>query len=163
MLTLSEIQNKILSMHNQEILYKKWDVRHRSKDFTDLYWLYYPNTDKYYFEGNPSFLYEYEHLDDLGRFPIVTVRDGYLGLVDFFISNPKPNKDFLTTLVIHKKYSRLVPKAWEDQIALYTVQPRNVQIKKNKKLIVHGYGVVENFLKLTPEKLTAYIKDKTKD
>ena len=81
MTILNEIKSIINSNYlNSETLYNKWKVNFRDEHFEEIYWDNYPFMDKYYFEANPSYLYEYEDMFDLGRYPLVMLRDGLLGI-----------------------------------------------------------------------------------
>lgn len=154
---LNKIKSIIDSNSNDEILYKQDQINHRDDFFTKIYWSYAPFTSKYYFEGNPAFLYEYKNLFDMGRFPITLVRDGFLGILDFFLIHPLPKKDYRSILLIPRKFQYLVPKQWVGQVALYEVNLKKTFTQKNKdNLIVVGYPAEETFVNTS-------IEDKVKE
>ncbi len=100
---LSRVDELIQNSANGDIHYKKWNVDFRDQYFKDVYWSYFPITEKYFFEGNPTFLYEYRNFNDLARYPLIIVRDGFAGILDFFLNHPIPPEDFRTILLIPKK------------------------------------------------------------
>jgi len=145
MCMLNKIKEIIETNSSEEILYKKWDTHHRDEYFSKIYWSYFPITKKYFFEANPSFFYEYKGLFDLGRYPITLLRDGFLGILDFFLLHPQPPKDYVSIILIPKKFEKLIPKQWANQVAVYEVIGINVNEKAKENLIFHGLGVEENF------------------
>jgi hypothetical protein len=155
--------NKIIETNGDgDILYKKWDVKFRDDYFSEVYWSYFPSTQKYFFEGNPAFSYEYRNLFDVGRYPITTFRDGFAGLLEFFLIHPVPTNDFRSILLIHKKFQSIVPKQWKEFVACYSINPRSIKKETDKKeLIIHGLGLEECFWKESPLNLVKRLKLKT--
>ncbi len=161
---LNKIEQIIDSNGHGEIHYKKWDVEFRDDYFDKVYWSYFPITKKYYFEANPSFSYEYKNLFDLARYPMTLLRDGYVGLLDLFLTHPIPNSDIKTFILIDKKFESLIPKQWKKQVACYSIGPIKEKFqKKGETVIVHGLGVEETFWKESPKSLIENIKKITKE
>ena len=160
---LNKIKQIIDSNGYGDILYKKWDVQFRDDYFGQVYWSYFPITEKYYFEGNPAFSYEYKNLFDIGRYPITTFRDGFVGLLEFFLVHPLPSKDFRSKILIHKKFETIVPKQWKDFVACYSLKPRKVKLRATKEtLVIHGLGLEECFWQKTPIELARELKEKSR-
>jgi hypothetical protein len=142
---LSEIKEHIVNTHSDDIHYKKWHVGFRDEYFKEIYWSYYPITQKYFFEANPTFLYEYRSIEDMQRYPLILVRDGFVGILDFFLVNPSPAKFFKTILLIEKKFEKLVPKQWLKQVAVYEVYSTKKEEAKKENLLIHGQGMEDLF------------------
>lgn len=160
---LNNIKEIIDSNGDGDILYKKWDVQFRDDYFSQVYWSYFPVTQKYYFEGNPSFSYEYKNLFDIGRYPITTLRDGFVGLLEFFLLHPTPTSDFRSKILIHKKFERIVPKQWKDFVACYSInsrRKRSVVPASEQTLIIHGLGLEECFWKSSPIEIAQNLQKK---
>lgn len=160
MSTLNKI-SEIISLVNpeQDVLYKKWNIQHRDEYFTQVYWSYHPITDKYFFEGNPAFSYEYKNLFDFGRYPVTMLRDGFVGILEFFLIHPKPTSDFKSIILIPERFQKLVPKTWEGQVACYKIIPRNNSNSHQANfLMVHGLPTEELFLNQTVEDIAKEIK-----
>lgn len=155
MSTLNKVRTMIQNYEESDILYKKWDIRHRDEYFSRVYWNQMPALEKYFFEANPSYFYEYQNMFDIGRYPLVMIRDGYVGILDFFFMHPVPTKDMPTIFMIPKKYKRLVPKKWKEQVVFYTIEENKKSEDTKKLLIVHGPGLEDVFWKRTPEDIVS--------
>jgi len=146
---LNEVKTIIESGYpHTDVLYSKWKVKFRDEHFEKIYWDCYPFMDKYFFEANPSYLYEYEDMFDLGRYPLVMLRDGFLGILDLFFLHPKPPKDFASIILIHKKFEKLVPKMWLKHTACYQVLPRKedkIFNTENQDLLIYGHATSETY------------------
>lgn len=70
----------------------------------------------------PLFLFEIKDTSVLNFFDFALIRDGAIGLMDFFLSNPTPEK-FTCHLIVHRKLAIFVPKEWRDQILFYEALP----------------------------------------
>jgi len=162
---LSKIQDTlILNQKNKKILAKEYRHSFRDDIFKDIFWGYDPFMKSYFFEGNPSFYYEYTNMFDLGRFPIVMLRDGYLGLLDFFLIHPKPLDDVKTIILISKRYESLVPAGWANQVACYEILPRKeVKFEKGKDILCLGHGVEELYWKHSAEDIFSPIEEYRKN
>ncbi len=161
MSTLNKISELIEHINpEQNLLYKKWNIQHRDELFTQLYWSHHPMTEKYYFEANPSFYYEYKNIFDLGRYPIVMLRDGFLGILEFFLLHPKPHKDIDTTLLIPKQFECLVPKLWENQIASYNIYQKNPrEDEKADQIFIYGTPTEELFIRKSHAEMAKEISE----
>lgn len=157
---LNKINNLIENFDKNEISYKKMINRFKDGKFEKLFAERFPFTERYFFEGNPSFSYEYKDVFDMGRYPVIMLRDGFLGILDFFLTHPKPSEDMSTNLLIPKQFEGLVPTFWKDRVALYEVKTRKVAFEKSKTLFVHGVGVEETFWKNPCETLYAGLEEK---
>lgn len=161
MSTLNKISEMLENINpEQNLLYKKWNIQHRDELFTQLYWSHHPMTEKYYFEANPSFYYEYKNIFDLGRYPIVMLRDGFLGILEFFLLHPKPHKDIDTTLLIPKQFERLVPKPWESQVASYNIyQKKRETFTKADHIFIYATPTEELFINRSPAEMAKEISE----
>ncbi|MDP7321718.1 MAG: hypothetical protein QF441_13990 [Bacteriovoracaceae bacterium] len=146
--------------NDNDLYYKKWDTEFRDELFKEVYWSYFPITQKYYFEANPAFISEFRNLFDLGRFPLVMLRDGYVGLLDFFFQQAKPTLDLPSEILIHKKFEKLVPKGWEDRIHLYSFMNKGEEKPCMENLVLHGIGTEELFWHSNLEQRLQALKDK---
>ena len=164
MSTLNKIKHIIMDSNpDQDILYKKWNIEHRDQFFTELYWSWHPQTEKYFFEGNPSFSYEYRNLFDMGRYPIVMLRDGFVGCLDFFFIHPSPPKDFKSLLLIPKKYEAIVPSSWKGQVGCYEIKQRQARYDEKSHIFLFGYPTEALFLRQSPRELAESIGDLLQD
>lgn len=161
---LDKVKEIISNSSEDEILYKKWDTAHRSDYFSKVYWHYHPATEKYFFEGNPSFSHEYKNMFDCGRFPIIMLRDGYVGVLEFFILHPKPPRDFRSIVAINKKFTSLVPEKWKGYVVSYSVKQReDTRVKDSSELlVVYGFGTEDIFWKQSAEELIAEVANVSK-
>ncbi len=160
--TLNSLKTLIEENAKAETHYQKWNTQFRDDFFKDIYWTYFPSTEKYYFEGNPSFLYEFKDSFDMGRYPVVLVRDGFVGIIDFFLTHPKPTTDLSCIFLIHKKYESLIPKSWKNQVFLYHMKNFAKACSK-KKLFIYGFGTDDIFFKSDPKQLVKKIANLTQD
>lgn len=164
MSTLNKIQEKIQKINiDQDLLYKKWNIQHRDELFTSAYWAYFPMTEKYFFEANPGFLYEYKNLFDFGRYPISLVRDGFLGILDFFLVHSKPPKDFTSIVLVPKKFERLVPKSWQEQVAVYEFFNKKEVPENKKEVIIYGSPTAEIFYQKDISDVAKWVCDTISD
>lgn len=158
---IEEILNSITP--EQDLLYKKWNIQHRDEFFTQIYWSYHPETEKYFFEGNPAFSYEYKNIFDFGRYPITMLRDGFVGVLEFFLLHPIPPKDFKSVILIHKKYERLIPKSWKDQVACYEIQQREDTFERqNNFLFCYGTATEQLFWNQSVDELAQKLSTEVK-
>lgn len=130
---------------DKKIQYKATTPVFKNEIYKELYWSYYPFFFKYYFEANPAYSFEYRSMEEIGKFPVAMLRDGYLGVLSFFFNHPKPNPYFISILIISKKYEKLVPKAWSKQVAFYEIKNRKTYQAKSHNLVMFGSTVPENF------------------
>ena len=142
---LNKISNYIQNSTHDNIHYKKWNVDFRDALFKDFYWSYFPITEKYFFEGNPAFFYEFRDNFDLGRYSIVTIRDGFAGVLDFFLQHPKPPYDLKTVLLINHRFINIVPPSWKHQVAFYQVKGTAKDDIGKEVLYFHGLATEEYF------------------
>jgi hypothetical protein len=152
---LSKIKEIIAANTEDDILYKKWDTKHKDEYFSKVYWHYHPATEKYFFEANPSFFHEYKNMFDCGRFPLVMLRDGFVGILEFFLVHPIPPKDFRSIVLINKRFSRLIPLKWKNYVVTYSITERKQDIikEKNDLLVIYGFGTEDVFWGKSPRKL----------
>lgn len=139
---------KLIDNNKQEkrVQYKCVNPVFRTEKYKELYWSYYPFFAQYYFEANPTYSFEYRTIEDLARYSIVMLRDGFLSLASFFLHNPRPPEYFLTTILIPKKYESLVPKSWIGHVACYQIKHKRKEIKPSENLILFGSALNENNL-----------------
>lgn len=153
MSTQQKISNHLESYERKDLLFKRWDLRPMSQAYYEAMYRKFPGNEKYFFELNPSFVYEYQSIDAMLGFPFVMLRDGYLGLTYFFLKYSKPPKNCETTFLVPAKFQDLVPEAWEDDILLYNFDYQS-KLKSSKKLVLYGSIGYETFLtKKIDEKL----------
>ena len=161
---LNKVARLIEENNYNSIHYKKWNIKFRDEFFKEVYWAYFPITEKYYFEGNPAFIYEFRDMFDMGRYPITLIRDGFSGVLDFFLLHPKPPYDFKSVLLLHTRMQKIVPPAWKNNVAFYKVQGSSTDTPTKEKLIVHGLSTEEYFWEgLSPIELAKRLKETTKD
>lgn len=162
MFMLNEIKELIENSYNDAILSKKWDIRHNGDQFRDFLDRSYPIGCRYYFEANPSFLFEYQNLVDMERYPVVMLRDGVIPIASFFLRFPIPPKGFSTKLLVHKGLKALVPKAWSDLVALYEFEfkTRNLQEDPPKKVLVYGFPCEYSFIRQSPKEVFSNLREK---
>lgn len=150
---LNKVSAIIDNTSQDNILYKQKYIQYRDDYFSKVYWNYFPATDKYFFEGNPSFLHEYKNMFDCGSFPLIMARDGYVGILEFFFENPKPPRDFKSVILINKKFEKLIPKKWKDNVAVYSISANRKITKSDSKrfLIIYGNTGEDIFWKDDPK------------
>lgn len=146
MMSILDKLHKIIS-HEQgqfDSLYSKWKPNYQDEYFEKIHWDFYPFLEKYYFEANPSYFYEYKNLLDIGRYPVVMLRDGFLGVLSFFFKYHTPSDDLDTIILVHRKFEKLVPRNWNGRVALYDIVPRSdIPKKNNDSLVIYANPVAE--------------------
>jgi hypothetical protein len=156
---LDKIEEIILK-NEKGLLCEKGFNSFYSQDDKDNFWHYHPLNKDYYFEGNPSFTFEYRDIQEFVEYPIVMLRDGYAGLVSFFIKNPSPPEYLDTYLLIPKKFENLIPKQWEGKVACYHFENIKRDLSR-KNLIIYGHGTEDVFWKEGPQEKLASLKKMT--
>ena len=116
---LQGIEEHLEQCSKSNILIKSWTAKPLSNITTNAMWRYFPLTEKYYFELNPSFVFDYRNIEDMLEYPYVQFRDGFLGLAYFFLMNPKPIDKSSTIFLVPKKFESLVPSFWKGRVLLY--------------------------------------------
>ncbi len=129
----------------ENLISKKWDIQFRNADFEQIYWHHHPMTERYYFEGNPLFTFELQSPLEMECYPIVMLRDGALGILDFFINYPRPWSDLKTMFLIPERFESLVPKFWKDHVAIYKVQSRELEKSSSTQLILFGNSSCDSY------------------
>ena len=161
MSTLNKVKKLIEVSHDELILAKKWDIRHRSAIFKSAYDRMYPFAFRYYFEGNPSFLNDYANFLDMERYPLIMLRDGLVNLADFFLTNFRPPSSFRSMLLIPKRMEGIVPIGWKDQVAFYQCRfPLWQGQEAPRKVLVSGLLSNYTFWKDKPETVFKDLRDK---
>ncbi len=141
---LNKLESHFQEFHPNNCFYKKGYRKFKLQEFEEIYWNYHPFTEKYFFEGNPAYLDEFQSLYDMSRYPWIMVRDGFIGLLTFFLKYPKPPQDLLSNLIIHEQFSSLVPRYWEGRILFYRLKEiENSNDQKSETLVLHGMGIEE--------------------
>jgi hypothetical protein len=143
---LQKINNQIKHCKSNELFIKKWNETFLSETAKSIYWRHLPLTENIYFELNPSFVFNYKSLVSMSRYQFVTLRDGFYGILYFFLKHPKPLEKMETTFLIPKKFKYLIPVYWKKNVLLYSFEslPRDT---KASTTIVFGTITNENFLK----------------
>lgn len=158
MSTLNKVEQLISIAHDEVLIPKKWDIKHRYEILTQAYDKLYPFSLKYYFEANPSFLNDYSSFEDMERYPLIMLRDGFVSLFFFFLRAPKPPEGFRSILLIPDALARLVPTLWKSHCAFYRVNFLNIE-KTPNRLIVGGSLAQHSFWSNTPEEAIAKLKN----
>ena len=79
-----------------------------------------PFANDYFHPLNPSFLYEYNSLESMLEFPLITARDGVSTLFDFFQNYPEPKMHGPHLLISHF-LSPLIPSSWQNNCLAYNI------------------------------------------
>ncbi len=152
-LMLENIEKQIANYSEMHLRAKRWDQVDLSEKVRLMKNRYTPATLDYFLELNPSFIFEYRDLENLAEYPIVMLRDGYLGIFYFFAKHAKPLKNMKTLLLIPKKFSSLVSKFWEKNVLFYTIE--NTQTSEHiEHVYIYGALTIDNFINKTiPQKV----------
>jgi len=159
MSTLQKINEHLKEFSEEELLIKRWDIKPTSEAIHQAMYRKYPLNEKYFFELNPSFVYEYPSIEAMLTFPFIMLRDGFLGLYYFFLKNPVLPKKSETIFLIPSKFSEIIPKSWKDNVLLYSFKYTNENLE-NSKWMYYGNISREIYFK---KKLKDYIIPKNKD
>lgn len=98
----------------------------------------------YYSPMKACFSFEVGNLDLITHLSPVLLRDGVLGLIDFFNNNPVPQEK--TLILIHKSLSYLIPNRWLNHCLGFQYESRlenrnNIEEKRNILVIGNsGFG-----------------------
>ncbi|WP_417335316.1 hypothetical protein [Halobacteriovorax marinus] len=94
----------------------RWrNLRDTQEDFEDIHTL---NAFDYISSLNSLFLTAFKNLESLNNFSFIQSRDGAMDLLHFFNLYRSP-KNLITKLLLHKKFSHIVPNAWLSNIIFY--------------------------------------------
>ncbi len=142
---LEIIEKQILSSSEHQLRSKRWDQGDMSEMASAMKNRYTPATFDYFLELNPSFITQYKNLDNIAEYPVVMLRDGFLGIFYFFVKNPKPYKELKTLFLIPKKFSSLVPKFWKENVLFYSI--KNIhQSHPINHVYIYGALTSDNFI-----------------
>lgn len=162
MYMLQKINNQIKHFEKNDLLLKRWESKPWSQTFYKAMYTKYPLNEKYFFELNPSFVYEYQSIDTMATLPFVMLRDGFFGLFYLFLKYPKLPEKTDTVFLIPSKFSYLIPKKWKDNILIYDFEYTKKNEHKNKS-IIYGNISQENFINKTVEEKFHNIFPKAKE
>jgi len=163
MKSMLQILNKQISSPNRtDLVIKRWEEQGITGPSRDIYWRHMPSTERFYTELNASFVVDYLNIQSMATFPVILLRDGYFGLLFFFLKNPKPIDHFETILLIPSKFESLIPKGWGSNTLLYEYEYTSNQDVITKG-IFSGTPSKENFLLNTAEEKLANSFVKTTD
>ena len=140
-----KIKKHIGKVSQDELNIKRWDLANPSSPFYQAMFRKYPLNEKYYFELNPSFVYEYPSYEMMFTLPFVMIRDGFYGILLFFLKNPKPPVKCETTILVPAMFQKLVPKMWQGHVLIYDYIYKQEEIA-NKKVVIYGNVSRENFV-----------------
>jgi len=156
---LQEIEKHLNRCSKSNILIKSWSAKPLSSNTTNSMWRYFPLTEKYYFELNPSFVFDYRNIEDMLEYPYIQLRDGFLGLAYFFLVNPRPIDKSSTVFLVPKKFESLVPEFWKERVLLYDFNVKDID-QRDKKSSAYIYGQIspETFLDESYEERLEYIR-----
>lgn len=150
---LDRIKKYIQDAHDEVILWKRWDIKVAGQQYYDAMSRMYPYTHKYYFEGNPSFTCDYRDLLDMQRQPLIMLRDGIINLASFFATNYRPPKNFLSIILVNKRFASIVPEPWKEFVGTYEFEYPNLEDKKVDVLYVHGMLINYSFWIKKPKQI----------
>lgn len=144
---LQKINNHLNTFEKSDLVFKRWDLNPLSQELYQAMYRKFPQNERYFFELNPSFIYEYASLEVMLGFPFVMLRNGFYGLYYFFLKNIKPPENCTTTFLIPHKFKYLIPKSWEPHVLVYSFEYLAPRKKKHDKLVVFGSIGREIFIK----------------
>jgi len=96
----------------------EWSANSRSGRNTAKF--LYPHSEEYFSVLKPVFLHQIKSADVLSAYRPLLVRDGALGLLDFFLRYPAP-PDRDCHVFLHADLAWTVPAAWDASVAYYRV------------------------------------------
>ncbi len=150
-MSMLQILNKqIDSLKRTDLVLKRWEEQGVTGPSRDIYWRHIPSTERYYTELNASFVVDYLNIQAMATYPVITLRDGYFGLLQFFLKNPKPIDNFKTVILIPSKFEYLIPKGWGQNTLLYEFQYDDSVLKYSTGVFT-GTPTKENFLLQTAQ------------
>lgn len=158
---LDKIENQLLNYSYKNLRTKRWIQKGIHEHLMATHNRLTPSTYDYFFELNPSFVYQYHDLENLAEYPVVMFRDGYLGIFYFFAKFPKPLKGMETILLVPKKFSSLVSKFWEGNVLFYSINniaTNNQKREPIKQVYIYGAPTVDNFINKTISECVEEIK-----
>jgi hypothetical protein len=151
MKSMLQILNKqIESPKRTDLVIKRWEEQGITGLSRDIYWRHMPSAERFYTELNASFIVDYLNIQSMATYPVIMLRDGFYGLLYFFLRNPKPIENFETLILIPSKFEFLIPKGWGKNTLLYEFEYSNNE-EVYKSGIITGTPTKENFLMKTAE------------
>ena len=123
--------------------------RYYNKDFqgigNDSFSRIFPSSEDIYSPENPTFGFFFRKAEHLKQFEQILLRDGALGIIDFFFRFPKWMDGFPVILVSYD-LAFLVPKDWQLNVKLYELKDdRETRIDNEIKNIVFYSILNESF------------------
>ena len=140
---LQKINAHLENFKRPDIVVKRWEESEMSQGSKEVYWRYKPMTESYFSELNASFVLEYAGMMSISTYPFITLRDGYLGILFFFLRNPKPPMFFSTQILVPAKFEKLIPKTWKENVLVYEMIYEKTE--DTKKGLFYGLPAKENF------------------
>jgi hypothetical protein len=147
---LQILNKQISSPKRSDLVIKRWEEQGIAGPSRDIYWRHIPATERFYTELNSSFVVDYSNIQSMATFPVILLKDGYFGLLYFFLKNPKPINNFRTILLIPSEFEYLIPKSWEENTLIYEFEYTDNKDKTSKGIFT-GIPSKENFLIKTAE------------
>jgi hypothetical protein len=154
---LERIEHCLENYSKATLRAKRWNQLPMHRDLQALHDRFSPSTYDYFFELNPSFHYQYHDLNNINEYPVIMLRDGFLGLFCFFANFPKPLENQETFVLVPKKFAAFVPKFWKDHVYFYSFE-NAPNLHEIKKVYVYGALTLDHFIGKTVEQSVASLK-----
>ena len=126
--------NKILK--NLEVITDYYFWQNEPVDFptsSDRQFVFNKWNSNYHSRLNPTCLYKEDSIDKYDGLDFLLVRDGVIGLIEYFDRHKNP--DFETPLLlVHVNFASFVPNAWDDHVVYFYYSAKNSTSSMVKKL-----------------------------
>jgi len=111
-------------MTNQEnnFVLSRWDRKIHQQTQTKIQHDLWPSAEDFYHPWNPTFGFYFTTEAHLEIYPMLLLRDGAQGLLDFFLRFPLYYSNF-SKLAVHADLSFLIPESWKQHTYLYRMEP----------------------------------------
>lgn len=134
---------KALAKDNSNFVNFRWDNPLHNDYSTEQQSRTWPSGEDFFHPLNPMFSYFFKTYEHLDFYKVILLRDGALGLLDFFLRFPTP-KNCKAQLLVPADLLFLVPDGWRPKIIAYRLaSPR--PLKVTKRLLFYGL-VSDTFL-----------------
>lgn len=124
---------RLRAARGTNFLNNRYDNPLHTDGFTERQGRMWPSSEEFYHPLNPMFSLFLRTYLQLNFFPVILLRDGALGLTDFFLRFPVPKKT-QTRILVHADLAYLVPMAWRSLVLGYRMTGTNTYAPTKKYL-----------------------------
>jgi hypothetical protein len=122
------------------LIQNKYSSLIRKDLWPKFFWDLYPLGQDYFHELNPYFLFNFTSIALLKFSDLFTVRDGYVGLANFLLTNLTHIQKNKTSFLIPPHFAPLLPPNSLDRFAAWSIcHPDKIEITEAKRVIIFAF------------------------